>query len=363
MKHLFWIVCGAVLVALIACWVLLVPTEDARQSKQNLDRQAKDLNKLVERAERGSPQGVFDPEIAADTQRLADEYLITEQWKGVLQPLVGKYEKQLTDIKTQLVGRNAWLARPVAPTKNVLEWYNEYVTASEALLARLREADCFRRAAENEEKSASGESPAAIRLIAGLYTKSGTFPEPREHPQLTARLRAMELIADRLIAGRIAIADSPVVGPTGRSDDRARAAAVIAAVEWIAGGAASEGDAGLRPVSSVLGGQVQPRALGLRLTLDGPLSALLAAAAALERNAEADRPLVAVTTAQLTRREGGLPGDRFDVADDAARLVLTVELIEFAEPGAGAAGAAGADAPPGGPPAGFAPPPGFLGGN
>lgn len=362
MKHLFWIICGVALIALLGCWFALVPTDEARKSKDKLDNQMKDLNALEKRANQGDPKGVFDAENPADTARLANEYLITEQWKRVLQPHVQKYERQLADIKGQLLGRGKWLGKVVAPTKNVLEWYSAYIEASEKLIVRLREAGCFKPAAENEEKSASGESPAAVRQIAGLYTKSGSFPEPREHPQLTTRLRAMELIADRLIASRTAIADNPVVGPTGRSDDRAQSGALIAAVEWVGGGG-NEAEGGLRPLTTGIGSLVQARAIGLRLTLDGPLSALLAAVAGLERNSDSDKPLIAVTSANLARRETAAAGERSDVADDTSRLVVSLEIIEFVDPAGAAAAPAEGGAPaappgvPGGPPPGAGGPP------
>ncbi len=330
MRHLYWIICGAILVALLAAWFLVVPTDDARGSKQKLDQQSKDLKELETRAARGDPQGVFDAENPADTQRLANEYLITESWKGRLQPHVEKYQKQLADIKAQLLGRATYLHKSVTPTKNVLEWYSAYISASEALVAKLREAGCMKRAAADEVVSANGESPANVRSSVGLYTKSGSFPEPREHAQLTSRLRAIELLAERLVAARTAIADSPVVGPSGPREDRASASALVTAVEWV-GAAGSEADGGLRPITTAINNQTQARAIGLRLTLHGPLSALLAASAGLERNSETDRPLVAITSATVARRETTTAGERYDVADDVARMILAIEIIEFIE--------------------------------
>jgi hypothetical protein len=337
MKHIFWIICGVILVALLAAWFFLVPTDAARNSKTELDKQSRDLKELEARAARGDPQGVFDPENPADTQRLASEYLITENWKGKLQPLVAKYEKQSKDIKDQLFSRGAWLHKPVTPTKNVLEWYNAYVAASEALIGRLRGANCMTRAAAEETINANGESPAGVRSSVGLYTKSGSFPDPREHAQLTTRLHALEMIADRLIASRIAVADNPVVGPTGPSEDRARASVMLSAVEWLPGG--SEADGGLHPLNTSLSSQVPARALALRLTLTGPLSPLLAASAGLERNAEANRPLIAINSATLLRRESAAAGERFDVADDNVQLIIAIEMIEFIDPAATASSA------------------------
>ena len=338
MRHLFWIICGVVLVAIIAAWLLLVPTAEARESKSRLDRQSKDLKDLGERALRGDPDGLFDAENAADTQRLANDYLITDSWTRVLQPHVEKYEKQLADIREKLVGRGAWLHQPVSVNKGQLEWYSAYIATSEKLINRLRETGCI-KAAATEERNANGESPSEVRLSVGLYTKSGSFPEPSKHAELTARLRAMELVAERLIDARVAVADNPVVRATGPMADRSTSCAVITKVEWVNDSA--EGGTGLRQLSTAVSGQVLVRAIGLRLTLEGSLSAVLAASATLERNAQTDRPLIALTSATLTRRESSLVGERYDVADDTVRLEAALDIIEFAEAGGGSTGTPG----------------------
>jgi hypothetical protein len=334
-KHIFWIISGVLLLAVIVAWFLIVPIDEARSSKQKLDQQSKDLKELEKRADKGDPPGVFDAANPDDTKRLANEFLITEQWKRVLQEKHEKYQKQLVDIKAQLLGRAAWLHRSVAPTKNTLEWYNEYIKASEALLASVREAGCLRRATTEEAVSAGGESPATVRQVLGLYTKSGSFPDPKEHPILTTRLRAVELVAQRLIAARIAIADNPLIGPTGRSDERARSGAVISSLEWVGGG--NEADGGMRQLPTALTAQTQVRSIGMRLTLDGPISSLLSTCATLERNAETDHPVVAITNASLAKRESTAAGDRFDVVDDSVRMIVSLEIMEFGEPGTGGA--------------------------
>ncbi len=339
MRHLFWIICGAILVAILATWMFLVPTAEARDSKTRLDQQSKDLKELGKRAQRGDPDGQFDAETAADTQRLAEDYLITDSWKSVLQPHVEKYEKQLADIRTQLVGRGSWLHLPVSTNKGFREWYREYVKASEALIGRLRESGCMKPAGTSDVLSAIGESPAAVRASIGLFTESGSYPDPRQHARLTAQLRAMELVAERLIAARVAVADNPVIGATGPKADRSASCAVIAKVEWVKDSA--DGGTGLRQLSTAVSSQVLVRAIGLRLTLEGPLSALLAASATLERNAQTDRPLIALTSANLTRRESSLVGERYDVADDTVRLEAALDIIEFAEAGGGSTGTPG----------------------
>ncbi|MCS6970985.1 MAG: hypothetical protein NZ552_08270 [Planctomycetes bacterium] len=334
-KYLFWIVCAVVFLLLIIGWLFLVPVDAAHEAKRSLDNKMRDLNRLVERAERGSPEGVFDPEKPEDTRRLSEEYLITDDWQRVLQPLVKKYEENLDGIAAQLLARRGWLARPIAPSKSYLEWYNEYIALSEALIDRLRTGGCLRAATDDEQRSTLGESPAAVRQMVGLYTKSTDYPQPSEHLRLTVRLRAMELIAERLLAARVAITDNPVIGPTGLGSERQRSVPRLVAVEWLGAAVnpASDADDGMRPISQPLAGRVQPRALAARLTLEGTPGALLAAIAELERNTQPERPLVAITAAQLSRRDQVRGGERFDVADDSVRLTAALEIIEFAPVG------------------------------
>jgi hypothetical protein len=179
------------------------------------------------------------------------------------------------------------------------------------------------------ETTAGLESPAEVRAIAGLYTKVTAFPDPKEHPLLTARLHIMEMIADRLIAARIAVAENPLVGQTGRSEDRAQSSAAIIRTTW---DGAVAGDQLSSQVQSVVTPLLAVMTIDLHLELEGPLSAVLAASAALEHNANADRPLIAVTAATLNRRADFLAGERFDVAGEPVRLELAISILEFIEP-------------------------------
>jgi len=325
-KHIFWIVCGALSLLILVAWFVVVPTADAQSAKQKLDQQAKDLKDLERRALAGNPPGVWDAENAAETERLSREFLITDRWKNTLQPHVDKYKKQLEDIRTQLLGRSGWLAKPIAPTSNVLEWYNAYIQASEAVIANLRSRGCMVAASPTEVVSAAGESPSNVRAVIGLYTKSGSFPDPKEHPLLTARLRVIELLADRLIAARTAIADNPLVGPTGRSDDRAGSSPVVVSLEWTSAG---QGEIG-QTIETTVSSLVTVRSVGVRLTLAGPVSALLAASSAIEGNTSTDRPLLSIANASLSKRTEFAAGERFDAAAEAARLVLTINVLDFA---------------------------------
>lgn len=376
MKNLFWIVSGVLVLGLVIAWLVLVPVDETRESKKKLDNQTKDLQDLYKRA-KNTPSGVFDLENPNDTKRLQSDFLATPKWKTVLQPFMDKYQTQLEEISKQLVARSEFLKKPVAPSTDFSAWYSAYLKQSETLVKRLKDAGCLRAPKPitaptgDQAVAPSDESPAEMRRAAGLFTKAGEFPPPKDHPLLTARLHAMEMLADRLIAARIAIADNPVIKATGRADDRASSPVVINQVDWSApANDAAFGTPIRTPVSDLLGTQ----AMSLKLTLDGPLSALLSAVGALDQNADNDRPLVALGAVTLTRRADFLAGDRDDVAAETARLEVMVTIVYFSPepiavgdaPGGPPGGGMGGGPPvmggpfPNQPPQGFGPPGGMA---
>lgn len=336
MKHLYWSVCGVISLGLIVTWVLIVPADEARAVKTSLDKSSLDLKDLEKRA-KNPLNGVFDAENPADTKRLAKDFLITEKWQPVLQRNLDTYKTQFATLKQQLLGRGKWLAQPVRQTADQLEWYTEYTKVSEALLGRLMAARCLRgtagsgatNAAAPSEGVAGSESPAELRNRVGLYTKGIAFPEPREHPLLTARLHVMEMISDRLIAARIAVAENPLVGQTGRSEDRNQSTVTLLQTIWEGG---SSGDQISHPVQSLVSPLLGVNSINLRLELEGSLSAVLSAAAALEHNADPARPLIVVTASTLSRKTDFRAGDRFDAAGEPVRLELALSVLEFVEP-------------------------------
>jgi hypothetical protein len=330
-KHLYWIVCGVLVLGLLIAWVVMVPADQARESKKKLDDQARELLNLDKRAH-NELTGVFDLEKPDDIRRLHDDYLITPSWKPVLESFQGKYQDQIDQLQKQLLSRTAYLQKEVAPSTDFSAWYSAYIKASEALVQRLKDAGCLRlpksltTAAVSD--APSDESPPELRKIAGLYTRAGELPQPKEHPQLTARLRVMEMIADRLIAARIAIADNTAIGPTGRADDRASSPAVLVAVDWTA--AANSSDYG-HPVATTVSDLLGTRAISMKLTLEGSMSALLSATAALDHNAETDRPLITLGTATMMRRSDFTVGERDDAAAEPVRLELALAVVYFTD--------------------------------
>ena len=110
--YLFWIVSGVLLLVLLILGLfVLIPTDetidastprDAYEVKDLLDTEYKDLQKLEARARRGDPNRVFDPQVEADIKTLTNDYLLTKEWKGVIDPHVEKYDQQLKALRQDL---------------------------------------------------------------------------------------------------------------------------------------------------------------------------------------------------------------------------------------------------------------------
>jgi hypothetical protein len=49
-KHIFWIISGVIILALLVTWFWVVPADDAREVKKNLDKSSLDLKDLEKRA-------------------------------------------------------------------------------------------------------------------------------------------------------------------------------------------------------------------------------------------------------------------------------------------------------------------------
>ena len=144
--YTFWIVSGVVVVielGLLAFW----PIEDESGAtpevvKQKLDTEFKKLQSLHKRADH-APSGVYDAEKPEDIKRLTEEYLLTPQWKGVLQPHVDKYNQQLTAIKKNLDGRSAVLHESIAESSDLFAWYTAYSKKTKDVMLALQKRSSF----------------------------------------------------------------------------------------------------------------------------------------------------------------------------------------------------------------------------
>ena len=340
--YTFWIVAGVIVLVELGLLGLYAPTDaDGRtpeQVKGALDEDFKKLQDLYDRAGR-EPKGVYDPENPTDIANLTTQYLLTPRWKGVLQPLVDKYEAQLGDVRKDLAERSAPLHLPVAESGDLFAWYGAYTGKTKEVLLKLRNAKALARLADEKPEDLDLENSQRARRRAGFFTKDTKTPEVGEHALLTTRFRIMEALSEAVIGGKAKAVTSAVV-KTGRDGDlAASASAAIADVEWKQ----------LGDPDKALGGGLETQATPyeLVLTLEGSASALLAATSAIERISQ---PVTVVIGGSLGGRQlnqgnsSYLPGERKMAANETMVAKLNVVVLDFtkitkaAMPGAVAAG-------------------------
>lgn len=336
----FWIASGAVVAIELIIYVLALPDVDmigqvqaARDTKSALDSEYRHLQELDRRGRNGSPSGVFDAENPDDIARLTGDYLITSPWRGALQPHVANYDRQLSDIRAFLTSRSQPLHKPVADSADKLGWYTAYQVATEASLKLLAAAGALHlppaaAAAQgaNEPSAPDFAIDPAVRAVAGFFTKGSEFPEPTEHPVLTVQMRIMERIIAIVLDAKAANSVNPVVtGPAAPVT-----VAALAGVKWGAAEGQEAGKDARIPLDATTNALAQAHRLTIELV--GPVSALLAAQASLERSADLDRPVVIVTGSELSRLETFVAGDRKDVPTEFARLRLRLTVLDFTIP-------------------------------
>ncbi len=346
--YLFWVVIGAVLLLELAWWLLSIPDIDvvgnkseALSAKAKLKVEEDHLKELANRAKRQSPSGVFDAEKEADIRRLTNDYLLTPAWKSVLEPHVNRYDLQLQEIKRHLADRSQVLNLPLAASTDKFGWYTAYQNLTEEQLKRLAAAKALIQPGPATAKPAktAGTQPAPaaaptasqsaevvtdyandpnLRALAGFYTKGADLPEATEHPVLTRQYRTMERIIE-VVLSTAAVNDANPL--TGVSDRPEAGPAAFAGVVW-------------NPKSEQLalgdGVASQASAWGLTLTLQGPVSTLLATTSALEHPKGSAKPLIIVTGCEIARKSTFVPGERKDTGAESAVAKLTLVVLDFA---------------------------------
>lgn len=351
---LFWIVLGVILFCELLWWVLSIPDIDlvgnkasAQKMQSTLKEEFKHLTELDRRAKNNSPLGVFDAEKADDIRRLTDDYLVTPAWKEVLDPHVQGYDKQLKAIKERLAARSKHLHQAIAASTDKFGWYTAYQNASEEQLKKLHAAGALvLKSTTGSAKTAPRTAPSGapgtgapgvqsaattgansddtktidfandstVRAQAGFFTKGADLPDAGEYPVLTQRFRTMERLIEILIDTTAANTVNPVAGVL---DAPATANAAIVSVTW-------DNDA-------VIGGETGAYATGWRLSLvlQGPLSALLAATAAIEHPHGDAVPLMIVTGGELTRKTQFAAGERKDVGSELVNARVDILVLDF----------------------------------
>jgi hypothetical protein len=318
--YTFWIVSGVVVVielGLLALW----PIEDESGAtpevvKQKLDTEFKKLQELHKRADH-APSGVYDAEKPEDIKRLTEEYLLTPQWKGVLQPHVDKYNQQLTAIKKYLAERSAVLHESIAESSDLFAWYTAYSKKTKDVMLALQKANVLVVDPKSKDES-DFENGKDVRARVGFYTKGEITTAASEHAKLTAQFHIMRTISDALMASKSTAVANPVVKNQHEADFETKRPVIIKEVVWKGSGDSAKMLSG--PIAEIAG------AYELALVLEGSTSALILAQAAIEAISE---PVMIVTGGELSAR-GQMPaGVRKNVADEPVKLRLNIAVIDF----------------------------------
>lgn len=329
--YLFWIVCGIIILVELVLLLAISPassdgTRSPAEVAQGLNNDKKVLDGLFAKAKAGSPAGeTFDPEKPESIGRLYDKWLPTDAWKPVLARQLEQYAQQQTGIHEFLVKRSQALHAPISSETGKADWYWDYETKTAELLQRLYDHHCLvmpaaapapatapgpgGATAEATGTPAEPAAPdfkknAAVRGIAGFLTTI-TPPESDSFPEHTIRFRIMELVAKALIDSKATNEKTPIAPGKDQFETRVML------------------DKGTQF-------EIGEEASKVTLQLQGPVSSLLAALAALEENRDETQPIKVVTGVSLYRFPY-TEGQRRDIPAENAMLKLTLVVLDFSK--------------------------------
>ena len=322
--YLFWLIIGPMLFIGLVLMALshfsVVGSWDAAtKHKKSLDKEYEHLKQLSAKKTLRDAGGVFDTENPEQVAQLTSEYLNAPSWQRVLQAHVDQFRRQNDSIVEILGRRSAILREPVAPSDDRFGWYAAYEARSATAIKALIDAGRL--------VTADGRMPtldvlrrdSQLRAGAGLYTKGDNLPEASEHPQLTTRLRIVELISSCIIPASAAPRVNPIVG----GQPGPAAGARMTELRW------GEPDA----IAFTQVDDLRDVARGRPVTLSftGTLPALMATWRALEAG-KTDGPIIVVTSADLRRKDVYRDGERLGTAAETLTLRLDILVMEFTAP-------------------------------
>jgi len=350
--YLFWVVCGIVLLIELGFLLFVSPSSkngSPSEVKQHLDEQNKILDKLHVQAMAGSPgMRAFNPLNAADISDLETKWLATKNWKGVLSDLLTQYQAQEDDILAYLGQRSQVLHKNISSLSDPFGWYDAYQQATAELLKQLYEQKCIVVPNPTAQPGAMGMPPAGmmpsgmanqlagqaaagapapgaapggtavadsgssepkfgtdqgLRGVLGFLTTT-SYPEADQHDLLTTKFRVMEMIGNVLLNTKATNDTSPIL----KSRPPTEAHAKLQSTSWK---------------------DTSDDVLALQITLQGPLSAVLAVEAVLEENKGGeDEPLRVVLGATLTRKDF-IAGERLGKNAEPVILTLDLAVLDF----------------------------------
>ena len=339
--YFFWIICGVVVLIELLLLLFFSPSEGDKTpegAKQEVDGAKKKLDAMAKQAAHAPPPNqIFDPLVKADIDDLTKTYLATQSWKQPLIDELQRYSDQLTKIKDHLLKRSKMLHEKIS-TEQTNRWYEAYAQSTAALLQKLYEAGCLKlpRAGgvPGMPSSMSGGVPGgvgsetqvrpgnaspdaadpkpdfngdgALRSVAGFKTMQKF--EDIEYDELTLHYHMMDTIAGVLEGASAANLPSPAALNKKPVDSRVKLFKTSFNQE-------SGNDENVHVVT---------------IDLEGPLSALLAAEAALEENKDGEQAVRAVIGGRLFRPAYG--GDEaLHVSSEPLDLELQIAFLDFTD--------------------------------
>ena len=314
--YLFWIICGIILLVEIVVVLVISPTgkgdKSAEDVKKELDADNKKLTLLFDRASQGSPSGEFDAENKDHIAQLTTKWLPAPSWKSVLEQHVQKYRVQTGTIQGYLSHRSEFLHRTISSERDPHAWYTQYQTVTADLLQKLYDDQCLvmpviTGAGAAAATAEQGDAPdfakkRELRQIAGFVTTTN-YPEPGEWPKLTVRFHVMEMIADALHRSKSTNEVSTAVPLKTPFEAHAQ----LVGITWK---------------------EDSEDIVGYQLTLQGPISSILSAEAALEENIDDGKPISVVSGATLGRKTFAA-GERRDITSEPVVLKLTAGVLDY----------------------------------
>jgi hypothetical protein len=351
--YIFWIICGTVLLIELVCFVVISPSANGKsptEIKKALDDQKKELDKLRDKANNGFPgdQRIFDPNKPTDIADLKSKWLTTLAWQPGLTKLLNDYQSQMDDVLEYLKKRSQPLHRAISTEEDGFHWYEAYAKATGDLLEEMYHKKCLNIPPKNANPNPAGGPPNAsqpplsvqdqianqananggghpdasapaassddsqpnfqtdssLREVAKFITTSN-YPKPEEYEQLTTRFRIMEMVGKVLLRTTATNLTSPMLKQRPPLESPAK----LFSTAW--------------------GSDNSDDVISLKITLYGPLSALLAAEAALEENKDGnDEPVRIVTGASLDHKEYA-KGERIGIPAELVYLHLDLAILDF----------------------------------
>lgn len=350
---MFWIVCGVVVLLLLISLLFITNApagsdgNDPVSINADLDKRFKELDKQHKLAVDANghakvPVDIFDPTDLDPSHpnsfdHLLKEYLPTKQWKVVLDAYVDKDKAAAAAIAQWLVLRSQPLHTAIFSESDLSEWYTaHYLVLTHDLMQQLNDAKAIELPDVHQgapaQPAPSDATPddndplnsAAGRAVAGFFTRGPDLPSTVSGAGgtalLTLHLHIMEQIVAALVKTSATNLPNPLLPNKIQHEDKAR----LVAIDWLPA---------VPPPPSSPSAPATPATnfsrYPLRITLEGPTSAVLALEAVLEGNPVDTSPIIIVTGGSMARKAIYTAGERTGVPAEMVTTHFDLVVLDF----------------------------------